>query len=153
MAKALAVFVLRLLLGAQGGLISPILVSLYVKDKPTPSHHVELALYMNDMAIRATFHSPTLLVSYLESYLSYLQWWLTEWRFAINVLKSTTITFARARRSYNKPRLLTLFGEPIKWVSATCYLQVSSDTRLIWSPHIDHVKRKLLKGWVYWVSF
>jgi len=46
------------------------------------------------MAIRATFHSPTLLVNYLESYLSYLQWWLTEWRIAINVLKSTTIIFA-----------------------------------------------------------
>jgi len=61
---------------AQGGLISPILVSLCVNDKPTPSHHVELALYANDMAISATFHSPTLLISYFESYFSHLQWWL-----------------------------------------------------------------------------
>jgi hypothetical protein len=30
---------------AQGGLISPFLFSLYVIDMPTPSHHVELALY------------------------------------------------------------------------------------------------------------
>ena len=29
---------------AQGGLISPILFSLYVNDMPSPSHHVELAL-------------------------------------------------------------------------------------------------------------
>jgi hypothetical protein len=29
---------------AQGGLISPVLFSLYVNDMPLPSHHVELAL-------------------------------------------------------------------------------------------------------------
>jgi uncharacterized protein with PQ loop repeat len=51
---------------AHGGLISLILVSLYVNDMPTFSHHVELALYENDMAIIATSRSPTLLVSYLE---------------------------------------------------------------------------------------
>jgi len=35
---------------AQGGLISPVLFSLYV-DMPSLSHHVELALYVDDMAI------------------------------------------------------------------------------------------------------
>jgi hypothetical protein len=59
-------------------LISPVLFSLYVKDMLTPSHHVELALYADDMAVIATSCKPTLLVSYLESYLSDLQWWLSE---------------------------------------------------------------------------
>jgi hypothetical protein len=36
---------------AQGGLISPVLFSLYVNDMPSPSHHVELALYADDTAI------------------------------------------------------------------------------------------------------
>jgi hypothetical protein len=48
---------------AQGGLISPVVFSLYV-NMPTPSHHVELALYA-DMAITATSRKPKLLVSYL----------------------------------------------------------------------------------------
>ena len=52
---------------AQGGLISPVLFSLYVNDMPSPSHHVELALYADDMAIIATSRKPTLPVSYLES--------------------------------------------------------------------------------------
>jgi hypothetical protein len=52
---------------------------------PTPSHHVELALYEDDTAIITTSHKPTLLVSYLESYLSDLQRWLSECRIAINV--------------------------------------------------------------------
>jgi len=54
----------------QCGLISPVLFSLYVNDVPSPSHHVELVLYADDTAIIATFRKPTLLVSYLESYLN-----------------------------------------------------------------------------------
>ena len=55
---------------AQGGLISPVIFSLYVNDMSTPSHHVELALYADDTAVIATSRKPTLLVSYLESYLN-----------------------------------------------------------------------------------
>jgi hypothetical protein len=69
---------------AQGCLISPVLFSLYV-DMPSPSHHVELALYADDTAVIATSRKPTLLVSFLESYLNDLQRWLSEWRIAINV--------------------------------------------------------------------
>jgi len=57
----------------QGGLISSVLFSLYVNDMPSPSHHVQLALYVDDTAIIATSCKPTLLVSYLESYLTHLQ--------------------------------------------------------------------------------
>jgi hypothetical protein len=62
----------------QGDLIFPVLFNLYVNDMPNPSHHVELALYMDDTAIIATSHKPTLLIRYLEPFLSNLQWWLGE---------------------------------------------------------------------------
>jgi len=96
---------------AQGGLISPVLFNLYVNDMPTPSHQVELALYADDVAILATSHKPTLLVSYVESYLD-LQRWLSEWRFAINVSKSTSIIFARAERRFIQPRPVTSLATP-----------------------------------------
>jgi len=76
---------------AQGGLISPVHFSLYVNDMLSASHHVELALYPDEMAIIATSRKPTLLVSYLESNLNALQRWLSEWGIAINVPKSTAI--------------------------------------------------------------
>jgi hypothetical protein len=57
---------------AQGGLISPVLFRLYVNNMPTPSHHVELAHYADDMVIIATSRKPTLLFSCLETYLSKL---------------------------------------------------------------------------------
>jgi hypothetical protein len=124
----------------QGGLICP--VSLYVNDMPSPSHHVELALYADDTSIIATSRRPTLLVSYLESYVNDLQRWLSEWRIAIDVSESTAIIFARAGRRFIQPRPVTLFGEPIQWVDTTRYLGVTLDKRLTWSPHIDQVRKK-----------
>jgi hypothetical protein len=106
---------------AQGGLISPVLFNLYVNDMPTPSHQVELTLYADDTAFIAASRKPTLLVSYLESYF-YLQLWLSEWRIAINVSKSSANIFARARRRYIKPRTVFLFGEPLQGVDTTRYL-------------------------------
>jgi len=88
---------------AQGGLISPVLFSLYFKDMPSSSHHVELGLYADDTAIIATPRKPTLLLSYLESYLNDLQRSLSEWRIAINVSKSSAIIFARAGRRFIQP--------------------------------------------------
>jgi hypothetical protein len=52
---------------AQNELVSPVLFSLYVNDMPSPSRHVELALYADDTALIATSHSPLLLVMYLET--------------------------------------------------------------------------------------
>jgi len=89
---------------------------------PTPSHHIKLALYADDTAIITTSRKPTLLVSYLESYLKDLQRWLSEWRIAINVSKSTAIIFARAGRRFIQARPVNLFGEPIEWVEKTRYL-------------------------------
>jgi len=63
---------------AQGGLISPVHFSLYVNDMPSPSHHIELALYADDTPIIAASRNTTLLISYLESYLNDLQRWLSE---------------------------------------------------------------------------
>jgi len=56
--------------GGSGWIDLPVLFSLYVNDIPSPSHHVQLALYADDTAIIATSRKPTLLVSYLESYLN-----------------------------------------------------------------------------------
>ena len=107
---------------------------------PSTSHHVDLALYADDTAIITTSRKPTFLVSYLESYLNDLQRWLSEWRIAINVSKSSAIVFARAGRRLIQPRPVTLFGKPIQWIDS--YLGVTLDKRLTWSPHIDQVRKK-----------
>jgi len=127
---------------AQGGLISPVLFNLYVNDMPKHSHHVELALYADDTAIITTQRTPVLLVSYLQTYISHLERWLTEWRIAVNVSKSSAIIFARAGRRLIQPRSVTLFGEPINWVDTIRYLGVTLDKQLTWSPHMEQLSRR-----------
>ena len=91
-------------------MISLVFFSLYVNDILSPPHHVELALYTFDTAIIATSRKPTPLIIYLESYLNDLQWWLCNWRIAINVSKRSAIIFTRGIRSFIRPRPVTLFG-------------------------------------------
>jgi len=123
-------------------LIFLVICSLYINDMPPHSHHVKLALYADDTAFIATSHNPTLLVSYLDSYISDLQRWLREWRIAIKISKSTAIIFVRAGRCFILPRPVTHFGEPIEWVETSCYMVVTLDTRHIWSPHVHQFRKK-----------
>jgi len=58
------------------------------------------------------------------------------------VSKSTAIIFARAGRRFIRTRSVTLLGEPIEWVDTTRYLGVTLDEGIIWSPHIDQVRKK-----------
>ena len=99
-----------------------VLFSLYVNDMPSPSHHVELALYADDTAIIATSCQLALLIKYVETYLGDLKRWLSEWRIAISVSKSSAMPFTKTGRRIPKPRSVQLFGEPIQWVDDARYL-------------------------------
>ena len=132
---------------AQGGIISPVLFSLYVNDMPSPSRHVELALYADDTAVVATSRQPALLIRYLETYLSDLERWLSKWRIVINVSKSSAMLFAKTGRRIPKSRV-QLFRGPIKWVYDARYLGVTLDKGLTWSKHIDQVRKKA--DWERW---
>jgi hypothetical protein len=89
---------------AQGRHIYPVLFSLYVNDMPTHYRHTELALYADETALVATSHRPSLLISYLETYLSRLEHRLSNWKSAINISKNTAALFAETVRCIQKPR-------------------------------------------------
>jgi len=57
-------------------------------DICSPSLHVELALYVSDTAVIATPRQATLLVKYLETYISDLEQWLGRWRITINISRA-----------------------------------------------------------------
>lgn len=127
---------------AQGGLISPILFSLYVNDMPTPPRHVELALYADDTALVATSRCVNFLSRYLDSALRELETWLCRWRISINVSKSTAVLFVKRRGATPWPRPLELFGERIEWANSAKYLGVTLDRGLTWRHHISEVRQR-----------
>ena len=102
---------------------------------PSPSRHVDVAVYAEDTAIIATSRQPTLLVIYLETYLSDLERWLCEWRIAINVSKSFVMLFAKTGRRIPETPSSTALVEPIEWVDDTRYLGLTLDKRLTWLKH------------------
>jgi hypothetical protein len=110
-----------------------------VNDIPTPSRHVNLAQYRDDMALVPTSHSPSLLVGYLEAYLSGLEHWLGDWRIAINVSKSTPVLFVKTARRIKKPRPVQFLGEAVQWVETTRYLRLTPDTQLKWAAQTNEV--------------
>jgi hypothetical protein len=127
---------------AHGGLISSVLLSLYVNDIPTPSRRVYLAQYADDTALVATSRSPSLLVRYMEAYLGRLEHWQRDRRITINMSKSTAVLFVHAARRIQKPRQCYFLGEPIQWVETERYLGVTLDTQLTWSAHVNQVRKK-----------
>jgi hypothetical protein len=70
---------------AHGGLVSPVLFSLYVNDIPISTRHVELAQYADETALIYTSCDSSLLVRYPEAYLGRLDLCLRNWRIAIKV--------------------------------------------------------------------
>jgi hypothetical protein len=77
---------------------------------PSSSCHVKLALYLDDMVVIAMSPQPALLVKYLETYLSDLEWWLREWRITINVLKSYAILLTNASWCIPNPDQFSSLG-------------------------------------------
>jgi hypothetical protein len=85
---------------------------------------------VDDTAVIAPSRQPALLVRYLETYISDLERWLSEWRFAINVSKSSAVFFVKTGRRVPKPRSVQIFEEPIHWIDTARYLGVTLDKRL-----------------------
>jgi hypothetical protein len=102
-----------------------------------------------DTAVIATSCQLALLVKYLETYLNDLKRWLSEWRIAINVSKSSAMLFAKTGRRIPKPRTVQLFGEPIEWVDEARFLGVILDKRPTWSKHRSGENERG-RDWEHW---
>ena len=102
----------------------PIPFSQYV-SMPAPFHHVKLALCTDDTFIIVMYCKPGLLGSYLEAYFIDLEWWLGDWRIAINTSKRTLMLFTRSCRCILKTSSVQLFGEPVHWVDTTHFQGVT----------------------------
>jgi hypothetical protein len=49
---------------------------------------------------------------------------------------------AKAARRVRQSRSVQFLGEPIQWVEKARYLGVLLDTRLTWSAHVNHLRKK-----------
>jgi hypothetical protein len=87
-----------------------------VTETPVPSHHVDLALYAVDTFIITMSLKPSLLFSYLDSYLTDLERWPVEDVVATNASKRTVMLFTEAYRFFPRPGPYSCSGSNSIWL-------------------------------------
>ncbi|GBM31564.1 putative RNA-directed DNA polymerase from transposon BS [Araneus ventricosus] len=125
---------------AQVSLLSPAMFNIYVNDIPNlPSSH--LAIFADDTAILTKHKHPDIAVQALQTYVSQLQIWLTDWKIKVNPSKCACLLFTKKR---NMPVLnpIQIFGQPVPFVSEYKYLGSILDAKLNFDSHIQRAVTK-----------
>jgi hypothetical protein len=126
---------------AQSGLVSPVLFSMYVDHIPTPSRHVEVAQYADDI-----LSQPRPAIRLFSSVI----WRPTSvyWSSGFGTRgplstsqKARLCSLPRPRDASDSPGQCS-FREPIQWVQRARYLGVTLDTRLTWSARVNQVGKR-----------
>lgn len=125
----------------QGGVLSPTLFQLplisLVKKLPNTIH---ASLYADDICIWASGITRLHVKARLQRTLDILHHYLTHRGLHISTSKSAAIAFTR-RSMNNYP--LTICREEIPFVKKHLFLGVVVDRGLTWTPHIQHLTKKL----------
>lgn len=129
----------------QGSVLSPLLFTLYTSDIPK-LRLTQLALFADDTAIYYSGHSIARIADILQSSANALGVWFRKWRIEVNPEKSQAVLFHRGRNWGDRYAVsnypITMFGQPIPWVSSAKYLGVILDRRLTFRPHLSAVRKR-----------
>ncbi|GBO20276.1 RNA-directed DNA polymerase from mobile element jockey [Araneus ventricosus] len=120
-------------------LTSPVF-NIYVNDIPNlPRSH--LPFFADDTAILTKHKHPDIAVQALQTYVSQLQIWLTNWKIKVNPSKCACLLFTKKR---NMPVLnpIQIFGQPVPFVSEYKYLGSILEEKLNFDSHIQRVVTK-----------
>lgn len=128
---------------AQGGLLSPMLFSLYMNDIPQ-TNQVKLAIYADDITFYTTDKNPVIVSSRLNEALEQLHSWQIKWKMITNQSKSKATLFTRTR---NPPQMnpLQMGTGQITWGPEIKILGVTLDRKLNWKAHIADTLTKASK--------
>lgn len=129
----------------QGSILSPILFNVYTADlHGIWDDSVSCIQYADDMCIYAVRDTYAESVRALRHIMYCLKIWTTDNNFTISPEKSAVLVFTRHR--IPKISNITLAGITIPVVTRYKYLGLVLDAKLLWSPHILHVKEKCDRG-------
>ncbi|KAL4085335.1 hypothetical protein QTP88_027194 [Uroleucon formosanum] len=123
----------------QGGILSPILYNIYASDQPTTPNTM-VADYADDKAILSIHSDPLLAIQNLQTHLTLMEGWYTNWRFKINQSKSTHTTFTLRLAPCHD---VYIYGTQIPSAPNTKYLGLILDKRLTWGQHIKSKRANL----------
>ncbi|GBN76797.1 RNA-directed DNA polymerase from mobile element jockey [Araneus ventricosus] len=125
---------------AQGSLISPTLLNIYVNDIPK-ANSCHLAIFADDTAILTQHTNPYAAITQLQHYISKLQLWLVNWKIKVNPSKCACLLFTKKPLVPSLP-ILQIFGQPVPRVYQYKYLGIILDPKLSFNKHISEALTK-----------
>lgn len=124
----------------QGGLLSPILFSLYINDIPK-CPNTSLVVFADDTGIVAESWQANMANQYLQNHVNILEEYYDKWKIKINPTK-TTLTHFTVKRKEKATIPVTFYGQNIQEQNELKYLGLHLDKKLSFTSHTNKSLRK-----------
>lgn len=130
----------------QGGILSPVLYTLFVADIPTP-RDCFIGQYADDTALLTTAYRGKTVTKRLQKGHHTLLRHFVKWKIKLNISKYEACYFTRRRKEVYKPpeSSIVIEGNAIEWKPAIKYLGVHIDSKLTFKAHTNNSISKVEK--------
>ena len=135
----------------QGSIIGPLLIILYINDMNNVSNKIFPILFADDTTVLIEGNNLDVIITSLNSELDRINTWLKSNKSSLNVTKTQYMVFHRARRKFSHNKLF-INNSLVTQVSCSKFLGIILDNKLNWTSHIDYIKTKVLKVWVFYYN-
>ena len=127
----------------QGGVLSPLLFNLYMKDMPLPPEGIELTSYADDATALKSGTDLQAICNDLNAYLDTLNTWFKSKNLQISAAKSSATLFTTFRGEMKKVLDINIDGNVVPTVTDPKILGVTFDPLLTFNNHASNLKTKL----------
>ena len=127
----------------QGGVLSPLLFNLYLRNIPTPPPGIQLVSYADDCTILATGTNIPVLCHKLNCYLELVSKWLKEQHLELSPGKSSATLFTLWTKEVNFPLDMKIDNIQVPINKNPKILGVTFDPSLTFHHHTKNIKDKL----------
>ena len=124
----------------QGSILGPLLFLLYINDI-VESINSSIRLFADDTTLYIIVDNPLHAANQLNSDLSKIHQWATNWLVTFNPSKSESIIFSRKRNKPNHPNVV-MDQQPIQEVNSHKHLGFVLSSDCTWHDHLEYIKSK-----------
>ena len=129
----------------QGSILGPLLFLIYVNDLANVSSDLFSILFADDTNVFCSGKQLDKMILNMNEELSKLSNWMDINKLSLNVKKTKWIVFS-LRKKCLPSQSVFIKGEVIERVNDIKFLGVFIDSKMSWSCHIQHIRKKISKG-------
>ena len=129
----------------QGGVLSPLLFNLYMKNMPTPPESIKVITYADDTNILSSGTTIQPICERLNPYLNSLEDWFKSRNLQLSAPKSSATLFTTFSNEMSINLPIEINGEPVPTTTTPKILGVTLDSLYKFKHHASNVRAKMDK--------